>query len=76
MNYDQMMKFCNPEDVRLFCTKPFSDGKGHMVATDGKIVVSCIDAFAAELLVVAVMCGIFGVIALVVVAYRKLFGGG
>ena len=52
MNLIDMQKFCDPDDVRLFCTRPFSDGKGNVVATDGKIIVSCVDTFAAELLIV------------------------
>jgi hypothetical protein len=38
MNYSDMMKFCDPDDTRLYCTKPFSiDGKAY--ATDVKILM-------------------------------------
>lgn len=48
MNYDQMMKFCDPKDERLVCTKPFQDTKGNILATDGKIIVSVPANFATE----------------------------
>ena len=48
MNYDQMMKFCNPDDARFFCRQPFPDMKGNVLATDGKVIVSVPANFATE----------------------------
>ncbi len=48
MKIEELMKFCDPTEVRSFCTKPFKLPDGRICATDGKIIVVVNDSIEVD----------------------------